>query len=402
MKLHHMPSEFQKALPVLEKIKKAGFEAYFVGGSVRDAVLGRPIHDVDIASSSYPEETKTLFSRTVDIGIEHGTVLVLENGGEYEVTTFRTEDSYVDYRRPSAVHFVRSLEEDLKRRDFTVNALALTETGEVIDLFTGLADLKSHCLRAVGTASERFSEDALRVMRGFRFAAVLDFRIEAETLSAMKAHAPLLEQISVERCFVEFDKLLTADFWKKGLRFLLDSGAENYLPGLKNQGLALEKMLSGLADGFAFAASEQAWACLFIYLGLVKPKSFLKKWKTSVQLQKETTRLLEIYHLRQKRELVSQDVYDYGKQALRQIEELRQAQGLAADFNKIEELDSRLVIRCKQDISVTGSDLITELGLKPGPQLGQLLKDIEEQIVAGVLPNDRAEIFAFIKRKEPS
>ena len=111
MRLSYLPSEFQKALPILEKIKAAGFEAYFVGGSVRDALLNRPIHDVDIASSSYPEETKQIFERTVDIGIEHGTVLVLENGGEYEVTTFRTEDVYVDYRRPSSVSFVRSLEE---------------------------------------------------------------------------------------------------------------------------------------------------------------------------------------------------------------------------------------------------------------------------------------------------
>ena len=135
MRLSYLPSEFQKALPILEKIKAAGFEAYFVGGSVRDALLNRPIHDVDIASSSYPEETKQIFERTVDIGIEHGTVLVLENGGEYEVTTFRTEDVYVDYRRPSSVSFVRSLEEDLKRRDFTVNAFALNENAEIIDKF---------------------------------------------------------------------------------------------------------------------------------------------------------------------------------------------------------------------------------------------------------------------------
>ncbi len=169
MRLSYLPSEFQKALPILEKIKAAGFEAYFVGGSVRDALLNRPIHDVDIASSSYPEETKQIFERTVDIGIEHGTVLVLENGGEYEVTTFRTEDVYVDYRRPSSVSFVRSLEEDLKRRDFTVNAFALNENAEIIDKFDGLADLDNRVLRAVGKAEERFNEDALRIMRGLTF-----------------------------------------------------------------------------------------------------------------------------------------------------------------------------------------------------------------------------------------
>lgn len=125
MKLMTMPSEFQKALPILTKIKEAGYEAYFVGGSVRDVLLERPIHDVDIATSSYPEETKAIFNRTVDVGIEHGTVLVLENGGEYEITTFRTEDVYVDYRRPSQVSFVRSLEEDLKQKRLYRQCLGL-------------------------------------------------------------------------------------------------------------------------------------------------------------------------------------------------------------------------------------------------------------------------------------
>ena len=141
MRLSYLPSEFQKALPILEKIKAAGFEAYFVGGSVRDALLNRPIHDVDIASSSYPEETKQIFERTVDIGIEHGTVLVLENGGEYEVTTFRTEDVYVDYRRPSSVSFVRSLEEDLKRRDLQSMLLLSMKMLRLSIMFDGLADL---------------------------------------------------------------------------------------------------------------------------------------------------------------------------------------------------------------------------------------------------------------------
>lgn len=215
MKLMTMPSEFQKALPILNKIKEAGYEAYFVGGSVRDVLLGRPIHDVDIATSSYPEETKAIFNRTVDVGIEHGTVLVLENGGEYEITTFRTEDVYVDYRRPSQVSFVRSLEEDLKRRDFTVNALALDENGQVIDKFTGLQDLEQKRLRAVGEAADRFEEDALRIMRGFRFAASLDFDIESATFEAMKSHSLLLAKISVERSFIEFDKLLMAPHWRK-------------------------------------------------------------------------------------------------------------------------------------------------------------------------------------------
>ena len=210
MKLTHLPSEFQKALPILQKIRSAGYEAYFVGGSVRDALLNRPIHDVDIATSSYPEETKRIFKRTVDIGIEHGTVLVLEEDGEYEITTFRTEDVYVDYRRPSQVNFVRSLDEDLKRRDFTVNAFALAPDGEIVDHFGGLDDLEHKILRAVGEPKERFNEDALRILRGLRFLASLDFELEEETFAARKSHAHLLEKISIERSFIELDKLLVA------------------------------------------------------------------------------------------------------------------------------------------------------------------------------------------------
>lgn len=215
MKLNNLPSEFQKALPILEKIKNKNYEVYFVGGSVRDVLLNRPIHDVDIATSAYPQEIKTIFSRTVDVGIEHGTVLVLNGDDGYEVTTFRTEDVYVDFRRPSHVNFVRSLNEDLKRRDFTINALALTDKGEIIDLFHGIEDLNQKVLRAVGVAKERFREDALRILRGFRFAAHLDFIIEKETLEAMKESSSLLEKISIERSFIELDKLLTSPFWKK-------------------------------------------------------------------------------------------------------------------------------------------------------------------------------------------
>ncbi|WP_192801124.1 CCA tRNA nucleotidyltransferase, partial [Streptococcus agalactiae] len=299
MRLNYLPSEFQKALPILKKIKKAGYEAYFVGGSVRDVLLDRPIHDVDIATSSYPEETKQIFKRTVDVGIEHGTVLVLEKGGEYEITTFRTEEVYVDYRRPSQVNFVRSLEEDLKRRDFTVNAFALNEDGEVIDLFHGLDDLDNHLLRAVGLASERFNEDALRIMRGLRFSASLNFDIETTTFEAMKKHASLLEKISVERSFIEFDKLLLAPYWRKGMLALIDSHAFNYLPCLKNRELQLSAFLSQLDKDFLFETSEQAWASLILSMEVEHTKTFLKKWKTSTHFQKDVEHIVDVYRIRE-------------------------------------------------------------------------------------------------------
>ena len=140
MKLIHQT--FVQALPLIEQIEAAGFEAYFVGGSVRDALLGKEINDVDIATSAFPAEIKQIFPKTIDVGIEHGTVMVLWDGEAYEITTFRTESTYQDFRRPDKVEFVRSLEEDLKRRDFTVNALAMDKNGQIMDYFNGQEDLK--------------------------------------------------------------------------------------------------------------------------------------------------------------------------------------------------------------------------------------------------------------------
>lgn len=399
MRLETLPSEFQEALPVLEKIKVAGFEAYFVGGSVRDALLQRPIHDVDIASSSYPEETKRIFDRTVDVGIEHGTVLVLENSREYEVTTFRTEDVYVDYRRPSKVSFVRSLEEDLKRRDFTINTLALDENGQVIDLFQGLDDLENQILRAVGTAAERFNEDALRIMRGFRFQAALDFDLEQDTFAAMKDCAPLLEKISVERIFIEFDKLLLAPFWRKGLEALLTSGAIEFLPDLKGSRAKLERLFD-LASDFRFSASEQAWAALLLVLDVQNVKGFLKKWKTSREFANKVEDLVEIAAIRSERDLTKRDCYDYDIDLLLQAEELRQAQGLPVNFSAIRNLDASLTIHNKQEMVVNGGMLMQEFGFEPGPKLGQILKELEHAIVDGCLPNDLEAIYAYIEEKK--
>lgn len=394
--IKNLPSEFQKALPILRRIRQAGYEAYFVGGSVRDVFLNRPIHDVDIATSAYPQEIKRIFDRTIDVGIEHGTVLVLAEDGEYEVTTFRTEDVYVDYRRPSQVAFVRSLEEDLKRRDFTVNAFALDQEGQLIDCFDGLVDLENGLLRAVGQASERFNEDALRIMRGFRFAANLNFEIEPETFAAMAACAPLLEKISVERSFIEFDKLLTAPYWQKGLEALLASQAYLYLPDLAQSALALKQMLNSLAGHFQFESSEQAWAYLLINLQ-VPVKPFLKKWKTSVQFQKTVEELVTIYNYRLKQDLTQRQVYEHGCQNLRLVEKLRQGLGLAVDFTSIEDLDASLIIHDKHDIVVNGGDLMRAFQLKPGPTLGQLLTKIENELIMGNLANERSAIFEFVK-----
>ena len=174
-----------RAAAILDTIHKAGFEAYVVGGCVRDAIMGREPNDWDITTSAQPRQVKALFARTIDTGLQHGTVTVLQGREGFEVTTYRIDGKYEDGRHPSEVVFTRSLKEDLQRRDFTINAMAYNHTEGVVDLFGGLEDLEKGLIRAVGDPCARFSEDALRIMRAVRFAAVFGFAIETETRAAM-------------------------------------------------------------------------------------------------------------------------------------------------------------------------------------------------------------------------
>ena len=178
IKIDNLPNIFTKAMPVLQRLEDAGFEAYFVGGSVRDVLLDRHVHDIDITTSAYPEEVKELFEKSIDTGIKHGTVTVLYEGESYEITTFRTESGYQDFRRPDHVTFVQNLDEDLKRRDFTINALAMDIRGQIIDPFNGVEDLKKRVIRAVGNPETRFHEDGRRMMRAVRFMSQLEFKLE--------------------------------------------------------------------------------------------------------------------------------------------------------------------------------------------------------------------------------
>ena len=323
----------------------------------------------------------------------------MEGQGEYEITTFRTEDVYVDYRRPSQVSFVRSLEEDLKRRDFTINALALNQEGEIVDLFNGLADMENRTLRAVGVAAERFNEDALRIMRGFRFQAGLDFDLEELTFQAMADCALLLEKISVERIFIEFDKLLMAPFWRKGLGSLIKAAAYDFLPDMKDSAEALQELLDHLAEDFRFSSSEQAWAALLLALKVKDVRKFLKHWKTSNDFQKRVNQLVAVYEIRQERSLSKRDCYQYDLDLILQAESLRQAAGLPVEFEAIESTHAALTIHDKHEILVTGSHLIRDYGFKPGPELGQILNKIEWAIVDGELANSKEEIMNFIKEQ---
>lgn len=200
---------------ILNKLETAGFQAYAVGGCVRDSILGKEPDDWDFTTDARPEEVKALFPRTVDTGLQHGTVTVLLGGEGYEVTTYRIDGNYSDGRHPDSICFTPSLAEDLKRRDFTINAMAVSERGELVDLFGGQEDLARGCIRCVGDPYARFREDALRMLRAVRFAAQLNFEIEAETFKALTELSPNLARVSKERILAELTKLLLSNHPEK-------------------------------------------------------------------------------------------------------------------------------------------------------------------------------------------
>ncbi len=200
----------EKVNTIIKTLQAHGYEAYAVGGCVRDSILGRIPDDWDITTSATPQETKALFHRTFDTGIEHGTITVLIDKDAFEVTTYRVDGEYEDSRHPKEVTFTRCLKEDLLRRDFTINAMAYNDTEGLVDIFGGIEDLEKRVIRCVGNARERFGEDALRIMRAVRFAAQLGFEIEEDTKAGIIELAPTLANISAERIQVELIKMMVS------------------------------------------------------------------------------------------------------------------------------------------------------------------------------------------------
>lgn len=388
----HLPSEFINAQPVLQKIQAAGFEAYFVGGCVRDVLLHQSIHDVDIATSAYPSEIKELFSCTIDIGIEHGTVLVLWHEEQYEVTTFRTESTYQDFRRPDQVTFVRSLAEDLKRRDFTMNALALAENGTIIDLFNGLSDINQKVVRAVGDANERFHEDALRMMRGLRFISQLDFTMAPDTLAAIEKHSQLLSFISIERIRIEWEKLVLGRARNRALRLFLATNCFLYCPQFEQQIEGLQKFIE--LPEKQLTEVEAAWTLLMDCLDVPERQfvAFFKEWKLSNDTIKQIQKTYQGLQFRKHFPWNRWMVYTLGAEVVLRVETLLAYYNLEQSFVAIEELVQLLPIESLKDLQVNGHDLQHTFQKKPGKWLSDTLHFLEKQVVEGAVANQKVEL----------
>jgi len=391
-----MPELFEKAVPLLKSIEMSGYEAYFVGGCVRDYLLSRTINDVDIATSARPEEIKQIFERTVDVGIEHGTVMVIENGIGFEITTFRSESTYSDFRRPDEVTFVRSLKEDLKRRDFTINAMAMSTDMELIDWFNGQMDLKNKKIRTVGKAEERFQEDALRMMRGARFASQLNFEIEKNTLTAIKKNASLLKHIAIERKRMEMDKLLLGQSMVDGLEQLFQSDLYHHLPNLYMTRDVIKRLDEmNLTD----LTLEQRWALLLILVKNGDPYTMLKNWRHSNKRIADIANLIKFYTKRNNESWHNELLFRSGINVAVEVEQIYSVLNkVPTDVQHVNELWNSLKLKKREDLQVNGNDLISWMNRDPGPWIGDCLTKIETLIILNQLKNNTSDIKKWVKQ----
>ncbi|MBT2690037.1 CCA tRNA nucleotidyltransferase [Bacillus sp. ISL-47] len=395
-----MKEAFLQAIPVLNKIESAGYEAYFVGGSVRDFLLDKEIADVDIATSATPEEMKSIFSKTLDVGIEHGTVVVLFNGIPYEVTTFRTEAEYLDFRRPSEVQFIRSLEEDLKRRDFTMNAIAMDRNGQLIDPFAGKKAIEDRVIRTVGNPEERFTEDALRMMRAVRFFSQLSFDIEKSTYEALSSLAHLLQKIAVERKLAEFEKLLAGKNRMKALKIIGETGLYRYLPQMS----AFQRQLFSSADYHAdMLTVEEMWGFLVCLFGInhSAAESFLKGWKLPVKKIRKIRSILKWIRFRSGNEWDGYSLYQAGKESFLSAERIRnvlQQTDLKRNTESLIELYNSLPIKQSSELQLTGYDLMDWFGKPPGAWIRAELEKAETAVLKGELKNSNESIREWLMK----
>ena len=381
-------SSFKKAGKIIEKIEKAGFEAFIVGGAVRDKLLNRAVHDIDIATSALPNDIMRIFPKTFPTGIEHGTVLVRYEQESFEITTFRTEKGYSDYRRPDEVQFVTSLREDLARRDFTINAMAFSKDQRLIDPFNGKSDLAHGIIRTVGEASQRFKEDGLRMMRAIRFSAQLNFHIDESTLIAIKQHAYLLKKISVERLADEWGKLIVANGMRQALHSIENTKLSEFLPIFKEHNNLLALLLK---QEEPFISLEEFISYIHLSCPSITISDWIREWKLSNRIKQDTKHLVAIYH-QYDREKLKWIAYQLSPHLIQSFSSLIRRMGYLqkVDFYELQE---SLPIRNRRELVINGTDLIQLFPNKrPGAWLEEMLVLIEKQVVLGKLKNEKKVI----------
>ncbi|MGI2268331.1 CCA tRNA nucleotidyltransferase [Staphylococcus cohnii] len=390
---------FEQAKPILKTLQTNQHQAYFVGGSVRDYLMHKTIHDIDITTSATPDEVETIFEKTIPIGREHGTINVVYNGEHYEVTTFRAEGDYDDHRRPNEVFFVRELYEDVKRRDFTMNAIAMDADFHIHDYFNGQQDIKNRIIRTVGNAQERFNEDALRIIRGLRFQSQLGFLLENETFYGMQSHINDIEHLSIERIVVELKKLTSGKYVANSFENLQRLNAFNYIPFFKHYNLN------------NFILDEAIPFTLLVALLKVQQPSIngnLNDLKISNNDKKYISKLEKL--LNQLPNIKSKSdfkilIYDYGEQDIQSIlnymdlhikNHLPSFSPLIINTQSVKEVSKQLPIQSRKDIDINGKDILEVVNKQSGPWLKTILRDIEIAIIDGDVQNIKSELIRWV------
>lgn len=395
-----METPFKEAKLIVEKLHKAGFEAYFVGGAVRDYLLKRKIGDVDIATSAKPFEVQNLFKKTIDVGAEHGTIIVVHNNIPYEVTTYRTESEYEDHRRPKKVSYIASLKEDLRRRDFTINAMAMGLDGKIEDYFNGEAHLKAKLIQTVDSPADRFTEDALRMLRAVRFISQLQFTLCPKTKEAITKHVHLLSVISVERKTIEIEKLLMGKDNQTALSIIVETNMNKHLPGLECKQQELIKLST--YNLHLLKTAVESWT-LFTFC--IQPSSidrFLRMWKLPVKHIKaieKNIRFLTILLEKPWSELL---LYEAGYETALSVERIRSVinkpEAINNNVNILKNSFSQLPIQSRDELTITGNDVIQTLNKTPGPWVAKAISEVEKAIVTKKLENNSTAIKGWLMK----
>lgn len=399
---------------IIKTIEDNGYEAYAVGGCVRDSILGRNPDDWDITTSARPEQIKSFFKKTIDTGIKHGTVTVMMNHTGYEVTTYRIDGEYKDGRHPESVEFSAKLVDDLKRRDFTINAMAYNESNGFVDEFNGIEDLNNHVIRCVGNPIERFSEDALRMMRAIRFSAQLGFDIDSKTYAAIVELAPAIRQVSMERVQVELAKTIMSDnpFYVK----------QYEQTGLLRENLSyMDEILSGKLVKNAMAMLKYApkitvlrYAAIFNMGEPDRVKAELKALKLDNYTVDTVTKLVAYSKdtIEENEPAVREAVHKYGKELLALMFENEEARintkeeivGISLSsqrlhLNRIKKMYEDIISRgdciSVKDLDITGNDLM-EYGLS-GVQIGKTLNELLHIVIENPKLNEKSTLLAMIE-----
>ena len=400
---------------ILSKLEREGYDAYVVGGCVRDTLLGKEPEDWDITTSAKPEEIKKAFVKTVDTGIKHGTVTVIINGNGYEVTTYRIDGEYKDGRHPEEVRFTRSLRDDLKRRDFTINAIAYNDSNGLKDLFYGRSDLHNRIIRAVGNPEYRFKEDALRMMRAIRFSAQLGFNIDIETYHAIIRCSHLIKQVSVERIQTELTKTLMSvnpeavkEYQLTGLFIEILPEINKILASRESQKVCalLKKVPNTIA---------MKYAALLSPLEADAARSVLKGLRLDNNTVNTVTQI--IYHSKNNGQIDENDIavreaiYKLGPRLMENLFVFEAAQiqmkedvtgltmrgarnHLKTIMRIYEEVLSRGDCVTIRDLDITGSDLL-KLGLS-GKQVGETLEWLIHIVLENPKLNDKSTLLAMV------